>query len=144
MAEKSKEFGERLKCLIEKSDMNVNGLAKKIHVIPITIWNYIKEGRIPEAPILYNLSKEFGISMEELLTGRKNGDHASPAENLLRIDDYLDMMDGRYAAAKRYLDQIFKSQHEDIKKAILSNLEVFAGTVNERNPPQKKKTTPGK
>jgi transcriptional regulator with XRE-family HTH domain len=68
MAEKSIEFGRRLKNLMTESGLNMNRLAKKLGMYPSVIASYLK-GRIPEAPILYKLAKEFGVTMEGLLTG---------------------------------------------------------------------------
>jgi transcriptional regulator with XRE-family HTH domain len=68
MAEKSIEFGQRLKTLMTESGLNMSRLAKKLGMYPSVIASYVN-GRIPEAPILYKLAKEFGVTMEALLTG---------------------------------------------------------------------------
>jgi phage repressor protein C with HTH and peptisase S24 domain len=69
MAENSKEFGDRLGDLIERRGWNIKQLSEKIGVAYSAVWGYIKKGSIPEAPILLKLSKELGVSMEELLVG---------------------------------------------------------------------------
>jgi transcriptional regulator with XRE-family HTH domain len=143
MAEKSKEFGVRLEELMKKKGLTQKKLADLVGIKQPTISSYINDGRIPEAPILHKLAKEFGISMEELLVGKETDAAAAPASNLRRMDDYLTVEDKRYAVAKTHLEKIFKSKHEDVKKAIFSNLDVFSGTVDERDTP-KKRSTPGK
>jgi phage repressor protein C with HTH and peptisase S24 domain len=73
MASNSKAFGERLGELILRNGLNINRLSEKIDVAYSAVWGYVKKGSIPEAPVLYKLSKELGVSMEELLTGRREG-----------------------------------------------------------------------
>ncbi len=70
MAEKSKEFGIRLNELMKKKGLTQKELAEKAGTHQSVISYYLKEGRIPEAPILYRLAQEFGVSMEYLLTGK--------------------------------------------------------------------------
>jgi transcriptional regulator with XRE-family HTH domain len=69
MAEKSKEFGERLETLLARRGLNIKQLSEKLEVAYSAVWGYVKKGGIPEAPILHRLSKELGVTMEELLTG---------------------------------------------------------------------------
>lgn len=69
MAEKSKEFGVRLDGLIKNKGLSQKKLAVLVGIKQPTISSYINDGRIPEAPILYRLAQEFGVSMEFLLTG---------------------------------------------------------------------------
>ena len=111
MANKSKEFGERLEGLIKKSGLNVNKLAKKTNINPPLIWNYIKLGRIPEAPILYKLAKEFNISMEELLNG-KGADTPPP--------------DPTTARANALLSQILATRDARLIDHVLTTLKLYA------------------
>jgi transcriptional regulator with XRE-family HTH domain len=69
MAEKSKEFGERLEGLLARRGLNIKQLSERIEVAYSAVWGYVKKGGIPEAPILHKISRELGVSMEELLTG---------------------------------------------------------------------------
>jgi transcriptional regulator with XRE-family HTH domain len=69
MADKSKEFGLRLGKIISERGLNPNSLAKLIGKKHGTVWPYINDGRIPEAPILHRLSVALGVTMEYLLTG---------------------------------------------------------------------------
>jgi transcriptional regulator with XRE-family HTH domain len=73
MAANSKAFGERLGQLILQNGLNIKKLSEKIDVAYSAVWGYVKKGSIPEAPVLYRLSRELGISMEELLTGGREG-----------------------------------------------------------------------
>ena len=72
MAENSKEFGERLQKLLVEKGLSIKALSNNIEVAYSATWGYVKKGSIPEAPILLKLSKEFGVSMEYLLTGQKS------------------------------------------------------------------------
>lgn len=69
MAEKDLEFSRRLERYMKAAGFNNKKLAEAIGVSPSTIGGYINEGRIPEAPILFDISRSLNVSMEELLTG---------------------------------------------------------------------------
>jgi transcriptional regulator with XRE-family HTH domain len=144
MAEKSLEFGSRLDEIRNDKGLTQQNLADLVGIKQPTISSYINDGRIPEAPILFKLSKVLDISMEDLLVGKQKISDDSPVQKLRRIDDFLAIADERYLPAKKNLDLIFKSDYDDVKKAITSNLEVFAGTVKERYGPSKKKASRAK
>jgi transcriptional regulator with XRE-family HTH domain len=67
----SSEFGNRLKLSLKKSNINQKDLAEKINVSKTSINNYAN-GRVPEAQILYKISKICGTTMEYLLCGEVN------------------------------------------------------------------------
>jgi len=69
MAEKSPEFSARLNSLFKEKGLNPNRFANVLGIKTQNIYNYLKEGRIPEAPILYKIAQALGVSMEWLLTG---------------------------------------------------------------------------
>ncbi|KAF0145067.1 MAG: putative HTH-type transcriptional regulator ImmR [Nitrospirae bacterium] len=69
MADKNPEFGKRLEYMMKSAGFSKKKLADTIGASPSAIGTYIKEGRIPEAPILYKIAQSLKKSMEELLTG---------------------------------------------------------------------------
>lgn len=118
MSEKSKEFGIRLSKLISERKLNPNSFAKLIGKPHATIWAYVNEGRIPEAPILYRLSQSLGVTMEYLLTG-DGGEQKQPI-----------LLNKMHSQARDFLDHIFSSRNEKTKEAIFSNLEQFSKLVD--------------
>lgn len=61
-------FGQRLKEAIKQADITQKYIAEELDISTTAMTNYIK-GRIPDATILYNISKLLGVSMEWLLVG---------------------------------------------------------------------------
>lgn len=64
------DFPTRLKELIKQSNMTQSQIADTIGISKHAFTKYLS-GRIPEASILYSLSKFFGKSIEWLLTGEE-------------------------------------------------------------------------
>lgn len=73
MAKKDPAFSERLLLLLKQRDISPAGLAKKVGRPYPTVHAYLREGRIPEAPILLQISRVLGVSMEKLL-GEERGE----------------------------------------------------------------------
>lgn len=71
MASKNTEFGKRLSAILVEKGLKQRRVADLIGISAVSIGMYVK-GRIPEAPILLKLSQLLHVSMEELLTGKKN------------------------------------------------------------------------
>lgn len=69
MAEKDPEFGKRLNRFLTEAGVKKKKLADLIGISPSAVGTYIKEGRIPEAPILLKIAQLLNKSMEELLKG---------------------------------------------------------------------------
>ncbi len=66
------KFGERLKDAIRECGTTQKDLAEKIGISKTSISNYAN-GRIPEVPILYEITDFLGVTMEWLLTGKEPG-----------------------------------------------------------------------
>lgn len=66
----AKEFGDRLRNSIKTANITQKDLSDAIGVSKTTINNYVG-GRIPDASILYKLSKTLGVSMEWLISGEE-------------------------------------------------------------------------
>lgn len=88
MAEKDLRFGERLRDKILEAGLNKKKVAERIGVSPGAMTNYIRAGRIPEAPILSALAQLLKTTVEELLKGpaTKEGE-ARSVEALVRERD---------------------------------------------------------
>lgn len=65
---KNVHFASKLRTLLDEKGMTNAQLAALIEVTPTSVGNYCN-GREPKSGELYRLSKVFGVSMEELLTG---------------------------------------------------------------------------
>ncbi len=73
MAEKNKKFGVLLGRLIDRSKLSKRKIAKLIAISPSAIGSYVNTGRVPEAPILVKLADLFGVTAEDLLSGKEPG-----------------------------------------------------------------------
>ena len=128
MAEKSKEFGVRLKELIKKKGLTQEKLAVLIEVTQSAISNYIRKGSIPEAPILYKLSKELGVSMEDLLIGETQNSSEVINFNRRREDIFfqkdpdlktnLDLFVNLWQSGNPYVRDLFETGLKTAKKLI--------------------------
>lgn len=67
---KNVHFAAKLKTLLDDSGMTNAQLAALVGVTPTSVGNYCN-GREPKSGELFRLAKVFGISMEELLTGKE-------------------------------------------------------------------------
>lgn len=144
MAEKDLEFGERLERYLAEAGFSKKKLADKASVSPSAVGTYIKEGRIPEAPILLTIARLLNKSMEELLTGNETSPEISKSQtdssgastlgdNLLRLfhllpvdskmglvgvfNTYVSAMKGKESAeAQSAYEDFRKSFMEEVKK----------------------------
>lgn len=96
------EFGKRLaEC------MKINGytnakLTEKLNVSKNAVGNY-KNGQIPNATILYNISQLLGTTVEYLLTG-KNSDETITEEEKQIINAYRNATGAEQEIIKKILD----------------------------------------
>lgn len=70
-------FGERLKEMLTITGYSQVKAAQELQITKNSLNNYVAKNRIPEAPILYQLSKLIGVSMEWLLTGNDSEKYLS-------------------------------------------------------------------
>lgn len=85
MIDKKEGFGERLERCMKSRNISNSELTKALELNKNAIGNY-KNGQIPNASILYELSNFLGISMEYLISGKEAAD-LTPEEHKL-IDLY--------------------------------------------------------
>ena len=78
MAEKNKKFAELLGRLIDRSKISKGRIAKLAGISPSAIGAYVNAGRVPEAPILFKLANLFGMTAEDLLSGKEPGGKSAP------------------------------------------------------------------
>lgn len=65
------KFGERLRIVLEKKDLQGKELAKKLNVEPPTVSNWLNGNRFPKDDMLINIADFFECSVDYLL-GRTN------------------------------------------------------------------------
>ena len=84
------EFGKRLDSLMKLNKISNQYLTEKAGISKNNIGNY-KNGQIPNAKILYNISQILGTTMEYLLTGKEaealNTEEKKLIENYRKADD---------------------------------------------------------
>lgn len=73
---KNVHFASKLRTLLDEKGMTNAQLAALINVTPTSVGNYCN-GREPKSGELYRISKVFGITMEELLTGQPGPQHGA-------------------------------------------------------------------
>ncbi len=71
-------FGDRIKESIKKSGLSQKQVAEQAGITTQALTNYVKKDRIPEAIILYKLSKLCSVSMEWLLIGEEHPYESQP------------------------------------------------------------------
>lgn len=64
-------IGERIKESIKSSGLTQKSVSETLSITTQALTNYIKKNRVPEAMILFNISKLCGVHMEWLLTGEE-------------------------------------------------------------------------
>ena len=83
------EFGKRLTECMQINGYTNAKLTEKLNVSKNAVGNY-KNGQIPNATILYNISQLLGTTVEYLLTG-KNSDETITEEEKQIIKKILDI-----------------------------------------------------
>ena len=78
------EFGKRLEECLEKAKISNAEITKALNLNKNAIGKY-KNGQIPNAVYLYEISNYLGISMEYLLTGQNVTDLAPEEQYLIDI-----------------------------------------------------------
>ena len=79
------EFGNRLTELMNQKKISNQKLTELASISKNNVGNY-KNGQIPNATTLYNLSQILGVSMEYLIAGKEDSD-LTPEERIL-VDSY--------------------------------------------------------
>lgn len=90
MIEKKEGFGERLEICMKARKISNSELTQKLKVNKNAIGNY-KNGQVPNASILYELSNILGTTMEYLIAGKDAADLTPEEQQLVdlyrRADD---------------------------------------------------------
>jgi len=60
-------FGDRLQIILAKREMSQKQLAKAIHCTDVSVSRYIKNSRLPRAPIIVDMAKALGCTADYLL-----------------------------------------------------------------------------
>ncbi|MCQ2976919.1 MAG: XRE family transcriptional regulator [archaeon] len=67
MSDKTKEYGEKLRNLLEKNNMNQRDLAKKLYLTDTAVSNYLAGKRLPRYEITVQIAKLFNVTADYLL-----------------------------------------------------------------------------
>lgn len=104
------EFGKRLEKCLEIKEISNTEITKALNLNKNAIGNY-KNGQIPNASILYELSNFLGISMEYLLAG-KEAKELSPEEQKL-VECY------RHAdeRGKRAIERVAEAESQELQSS---------------------------
>lgn len=129
----SRKFGERLREAIKSAGTTQKDLATKIGVSKTAINNYVG-GRIPDASILYKISKILNTTMEWLLAGEdtKNINKTFDKEEFELINLYSSCDEEQkkdiFESIKSYLsdpDYNFKRPLDSLSEEEIKILELF-------------------
>lgn len=82
-------FGERLKETLRMAGYSQVKAAQELQITKNSLNNYVAKNRIPEAPILYQLSKLVGVSMEWLLSGNDSEKYLTSTPPMEQSSDVL-------------------------------------------------------
>lgn len=97
-------FASRLQQLLSEKGMSKSQLADIVGVSPTAIGNYCS-GRIPRADELHRISRAFGVTMEEMLTGERSK-RAEPAAGVWKVK--AEHAEQKLAAVKSALSGLLK------------------------------------
>ena len=70
MTEINKEFGSRLKELIQNEGLKQKDFAEKLEIPVTTLNSYVTRGSVPPLDILGRIADYFGVTLDYLLRGR--------------------------------------------------------------------------
>jgi transcriptional regulator with XRE-family HTH domain len=70
-------FSKNVKRLLDEKCMSQRELADAVGVTEVAMSRYLKDGRMPKGPILYNMAKALGVSVDDLLAGPEEKDCTS-------------------------------------------------------------------
>jgi len=101
------DFDKRLKLALKSAGYTQVRVAQEIRVSKGAMLNYVK-GRIPEAEILYKISKLLGVSIEWLLTGKESREVLTNEEEML-IDYYRKLNEIQKIRVLGYLEGIIEA-----------------------------------
>lgn len=99
-------FGERLRLALKNANYTQVRAAHKLEISKGAMLNYVK-GRIPEAEILYRISKLLGTSMEWLLCGKESTQILTSEEEAL-INTYKQLNEQQKLKVIGYLDGLIE------------------------------------
>jgi Lar family restriction alleviation protein len=70
-------FAKNVKRLLDEKCMSQRELADAAGVTEVAMSRYLNDGRMPKGPILYNIAKVLGVSVDDLLAGPEEKDCTS-------------------------------------------------------------------
>ena len=120
MADINKEFGERLRALINKSGVTQKSLAEKVGVTPSALTFHLK-GQVPSSQLLVKYASNFKVSIDYLITGGDpNGGGPSPGSLMISHDspfyelirDMVTMPESRQMVLRDILRVIVESERK--------------------------------
>lgn len=132
------DFGERLKKTMKETGYTQVKVTEELELSKNAITNYVK-GRIPDATILYRLSRLLGVSMEWLLTGinfentKKNIDISNEitSEELRIIELFRQLSDREKIKIEGIIENKI-SESQEFKKGKLSTSQNGKTDISER------------
>lgn len=107
------EFGKRIKQLREENGLSMQALANALEVTKSAVNMWENGGAVPREDILIKISKQFKISIDELL-GNKNVDNSTLAyiqRGLSKMDD--EKLKTVETILKAAFKDIYESEEED-------------------------------
>ena len=116
------EFGKRLEKYLAERKITNKQISTDLNLNKNAIGNY-KNGQIPNAIILYHLSKYLGISIEYLLTGKSCSSELSSDEQ--QLVDFYRAADSR---GKRTILRTAESESRELTSSAFKTGST--GTVN--------------
>ena len=78
------DLSDRIKQAIKLSGKNQCQIADEIGITEVSLSRYIRNNRIPKAPVASEIAKACGVSVEWLMTGKKQ-----PSKHIEMIIDYV-------------------------------------------------------
>ena len=104
--------GERLKKIRKEHDLTQAEFGSRLGLSDSTIGMYEKNKREPGIEVLVSISKEFGVSLEWLLTGTipESTDNLLPKDikNIVKI--YSDLPDRAQEKVKEYIEMVYNAE----------------------------------
>ena len=106
-------FSDKLEACYEAQHYDRTNFAKKIGLNESTIRNWIRNGNLPPADILYKIAKFFGVPMEYFIDGEESGFTDREIVLLLRMKT---LSEEQIKTISLFIDTLYEENSKNSKK----------------------------
>lgn len=120
-------FSKNVKRLLDEKCMSQRELADAAGVTEVAMSRYLNDGRMPKAPILYNIAKVLGVSIDDLFEehpeekaagsgAQAEKEAGSIQDQLIRKGDVLEIFNGIISVPRKTPDESIQAFQKHLQK----------------------------